>query len=45
MRRRIVLGGVLMAGVLSIAVAAQQQAPPGREGGFGCPPRVIVRYK
>ena len=28
MRRRIVLGGVLMAGVLSIAVAAQQQAPP-----------------
>jgi len=28
MRRRIVLGGLLMAGVLSIAVAAQQQAPP-----------------
>src|SRR4026208_1648753 len=28
MKRRIVLGGLLMAGVLSIAVAAQQQAPP-----------------
>src|SRR5215813_66623 len=28
MRRRIVLGGLLMAGSLSIAVAAQQQAPP-----------------
>src|SRR2546426_12802785 len=28
MKRRIVLGGLLMAGMLSIAVAAQQQAPP-----------------
>src|SRR5438093_2838216 len=28
MKRRIVLGGVLMAGALSIAAAAQQQAPP-----------------
>jgi len=28
MKRRIVLGGLLMAGALSIAVAAQQQTPP-----------------
>src|SRR5262245_49058897 len=28
MKRRIVLAGLLMAGALSIAVAAQQQAPP-----------------
>ena len=28
MKRRLVLGGLLMAGALSIAVAAQQQAPP-----------------